>query len=185
MDKTNIKGAILALVAIAIGVLVLALALDGPSGSETATTTTTTTTTTTLPETTTTTAPTPTVRAPSQVTLVIANGTDVDGAAGKLTDTLKGLGYITEQAHNTTEPQNTYNIFYLPGWEEEAKVVARAIGAINDQAVNTLVQPLPINYEFAEVGDSVIVIIIGKDASLINSEPVASPEDVSSNSATS
>lgn len=129
------RGAILVAIAVVIGVLLLRdddsattqvavgsdTAADVDPGSvdegDEADDAETTTTTTTEPP-----------RDPSEVKVLVANGSGVNGAAGGTTDALEALGYVTATPTNAERVPNTI-VYYTTGFEAEAQALAAAIGA--------------------------------------------------------
>lgn len=87
-----------------------------------ATTTSAATTTTTAPTTTTT-----TIRPPADVTVLVLNSTSRNGLASRVSDTLEALGYTTVEPTNYDPALDTSRIWYAPGFESEAEVLAEAI----------------------------------------------------------
>lgn len=88
--------------------------VDGGDGDDADATSTTTTTA----------AP----RPPSEVKVLVANGSDTDGAAGGATDALEALGYVTGTPTNAERVQSTV-VYHTTGFEAEAEALATAIGA--------------------------------------------------------
>lgn len=65
----------------------------------------------------------------ASVTVRVFNGTDVGGAAGKLTNQLGKLGYDIASATNaTTQNISTTVIYFSPGYQSQAVKLATAIG---------------------------------------------------------
>jgi LytR cell envelope-related transcriptional attenuator len=164
------RGLLLIVVAVAIGLLLLRATVDEPDaveaspGDQTETTTTPpdgTDTTgdpgTTLPdggdegaastvpgdgsETPATTALPTDVRDPSAVLVQVVNAkTGVNGAAGRITDSLDALGYLTAEPTNTIDAELADSIIhYEPGYLAEANKLA---GELNF-AIENVVQPMP------------------------------------------
>lgn len=152
-----VKGAILVVVAVVIG---LALLRDDSStaaqvsvGADTATTqpggddsSTSSTTTTTLP-----------LRAPSEVKVLVANGSDTNGAAGVQTNALKALGYVTGDPANAARVPATV-VYFTSGYEGEAAALATAIGA-PETAVQAMPTPAPVD----DLQLSNILVVLGPD----------------------
>jgi hypothetical protein len=132
------RGAAVLVVAVVIGILLLNKVDDSPgrqvsAGDEGGNGTEETTTT--VPEPVTTTVP---VRMPREVKVLSANGTKVNGAAGRIRDTLKAAGYNVLSPIETKQPVETSVVFFTPGFDREAQVVAQAL-----KLPPTSVQPLP------------------------------------------
>lgn len=104
--------------------------------------------------TTTTTAP---LRDPSQVTVLVANGTSIKGAAKAITDQLKAANYKTLTAVNTRQPVNTSMVYFRPGYEAEARAVAELL------KVPPQVAPMPDPIPVANLGDALVLIVMAAD----------------------
>jgi LytR cell envelope-related transcriptional attenuator len=87
-----------------------------------------TTTSTTVQSTTTTSAPTTSttvaVRPPSEVRVLVLNSIGVDGLASQVTARLSDLGYNTLPPDNYTPLLERTRVWYVPGFEAEAFVLA-------------------------------------------------------------
>jgi hypothetical protein len=154
-----VKGAILVVVAVLIGFALLqdddngsaevaVGAAENPvDGDETDGDTTSSTTSTTA-------AP----RAPAEVKVLVANGSDVDGAAGAQTDALEALGYVTADPTNTPEKVTATLIYFTVGYEAEAEALAEALGVDP-----TTVEPLPTPAPVGDLQLSNLLVIVGPD----------------------
>jgi hypothetical protein len=100
----------------------------------------------------------------------VANGSKVSGSAGQLTTELQGRGYIVQPAVNASEitPKQTATVvYYLPGSEGQAALVAAELGG-----VATAIMPAPIPTEGGKLGEASILILLGTD---VAGKPLASP----------
>ena len=80
-----------------------------------------------------------TSRARGEIRVLVANGTDVSGQAGRLTDVLRNQGYNTRSAVNGDAPAvGTSLIYYRPGFAAEAELVRQ------DLNTQTVVAPMPV-----------------------------------------
>ena len=94
----------------------------------------------------------------------------VSGSAGQLTTELQGRGYIVQPAVNTSEttPKQTATVvYYLPGSESQAALVAAELGG-----VATAIMPAPIPTEGGKLGEASVLILLGTD---VAGKPLASP----------
>ncbi len=159
-----IRGVLLVLVAVVIGILLLQSSSDDDSadaqvetepGDSVPTTTTAADTAATPAATSTSQATTATIAPPdpttsttaalvqgftprpaSEVTVQVANSTQVGGAAGRLTDRLKALNYVTGAPTNMSgTPLDTTRVFYQSGSLLEAQQVAEVLGLDRDEDV--------------------------------------------------
>lgn len=107
---------------------------------------------TTVPPTTTTTIP------PSSVTVLVANGTQVNGLAGRTTTTLKADGWGTLAAVNATAQVTKSMVYYVAGFEQPAAAVAAALGLASG-----IVAPYTAGVPVATVGSAKVVVVAGPD----------------------
>lgn len=105
----------------------------------------------------TTTAPTPPTtlpaRAPAEVKVIVANASDVRGAAGG------GRTALVNAKYNVLAPANaaavaTSSVFFVPGYDRDAAAVAAAM-----QLPATLVKPMPAPLPFDTKGAHVAVVL--------------------------
>jgi hypothetical protein len=104
---------------------------------------------------------TPTTLPYSAFKIQIANASKVAGSAGQLTTELQARGFIVQPALNSSEitPKlNSTVVYFLPGSEEAAAVVASALGG-----VATATMPTPIPTETGGLGEATILILLGTD----------------------
>lgn len=137
------------------------VATDPAAETTTADTTTTSTTlpeltTTTADTTTTTTLPEPQVRPTTEVTVLVANGTAVPGAAGRLTDEL------AEQGHPTLTPTSTSafevsEVWFVDDFGPEAADLAERLGVFPEN-----VRLMPDDPGFT-VGQANVIVIVGPE----------------------
>jgi hypothetical protein len=133
------RGALLIGAAVLIGVLLLNANDDDPfsagaNGAEDATTTTTTTA-----------APAPVEPRPAaEVEVLVANGSDIKGAAGGFSARLAELGYNVLPATDTSvKPAPAAVIYYAVGFEVEARAIAAQVG-LEEGAVQPMPDPPPV-----------------------------------------
>lgn len=77
-------------------------------------------------------------RPPGEVKVLSANGTKVNGAAGKVRDALKALGYNVLSPIETKTPVQASVVYFAQGFDREAQSVAQAL-----KLQPTALQPLP------------------------------------------
>lgn len=137
---------------------------DGTDGNPTdpattdPTTTESTSTTTTVPPTTTTTLAIVTDGA----IVKVANAAGVPGAAGRFTQILQGLGYPVENPTDAAGYEirlDVSKVYYKPEAEKAAKRMARLMGV----EAFPMPTPVPILEANAALGDSTIVVMLGRD----------------------
>lgn len=146
------RGLLLTALAVAVGIAVLAsISRIGPTTTAALTRPTTTTT---VPPTTTTTLAT---HPPASVKVLVANGTSVKGAAGRLATKLSSGGYDTLAPTDTLSPVKASAVYYVAGYEGDAQAIAAAAGLSA-----TDVQPMSSSVPVA-VGSAEVVVIVGPD----------------------
>ena len=139
----------------------------GSSSGSTDTTPTTaaTTPTTVVPTTTAPPMPEPT-HAPNEVKVLVANGSGVSGAAGKVTDMLSPLGWAMESPANA-DKTSISGIYYKAGYARDARVVQEHFGEDPNilQQIPTSGLAVPANAE-ERVANADIIIILGSDLAI-------------------
>ena len=122
------------------------------------------------PPSTTTVAPTTTqelfpepTHAPNEVKVLVANGSGVSGAAGKVTDLLSPLGWAMASPANAEKASAT-RIYYRTGYKADAKVIVDHFGEFADILGEMLPggPAVPPNAE-ERVANADIVLILGSD----------------------
>lgn len=180
-----VKGAALIVVAIIIGVLLLLVGFDsgdsittadngsdqGATSTEPGETTTTVATDDPYPivtvettSTTTTTAPV-VVDPPNEVKVAVLNGRGESGLAGRRSDHLKTEGYVTTAANANTSDKESSWVYYIPGYEDEAELVAVALNGSPSVVLEAPPDPLALvaeSYREATT-DYHIYVVLGSD----------------------
>jgi hypothetical protein len=111
------------------------------------------------------------VRTPGDVKVLPANGTTISGAGLATFNRLKQAGYNVLAASNTTTPATTSNVYFNPGFDREARVVAQLLG-LPDSAV----QPMPTPPPVGDTRGSDVIVVVGPDlARQGNPTPATSP----------
>ena len=93
----------------------------------------------------------------NEVRILVANGTDICGAAGRVATTLSAEGYTMLPAVNADAASDVSTIYYVEEYGLDAAVVASLI-----QVDSSRVLPLPATPPTAP-GDSDVLIHIGAD----------------------
>lgn len=151
-------------------------ALTLPTTTTSTTTTTTSTTTTTLPPTTTSTSTTTTSTTTTSTTttttiplvtegavIIVANASNVNGAAQQLTSELAARGFHLADPTNAAgveERLDTSKVYFLPAGADVAASVGRVMGGI---AVSRMPVPVSIAGGPAKLGDATVVVMLGTD----------------------
>lgn len=101
---------------------------------------------------------TPAVRPPAEVTILVANTTDVGGAAATYTQLLgQGSGYQTVEPTNSEESRDTTAVLFVEGFEPEAVQLAESL-ANPPPEVAPLPDPPPVDPAGAQ-----LVVLLGLD----------------------
>ena len=119
-----------------------------------------------------------TVRPPGEVTVIVLNGTTVNGAAGKYSTALQSAGYQMLEAASAATKIPTTQVFFTPGYEAEAAAVALAAGAPATVTPAALPTPPP-----GEVGTANVVVVLGADLASLTPTTVAAAADATTTTA--
>lgn len=104
-------------------------------------------------------------RAPSEVNILVANGTGGRGIAGALADTLIADGYIANAANAPSTAAGV--IYYRQGYADDARAIAGILGAAPD-----ILTPAPGDGTIAVAAEAIsdgrlaqanVVVIVGAD----------------------
>lgn len=98
------------------------------------------------------------VRSPDKVKILVANGTDVRGAAGRVNLELVNLRYNPIAPVDFGKIVKASQVYFQAGFEREAAVLVQALGL--PQAVAL---PLPVPPPLADLHGADILIILGPD----------------------
>jgi len=130
---------------------------ENPDGSLATEDTTTTTTTTLFP-------PTP----PSEVTVLVANGSGIAGGAGTVTDSLIAQGYTAKDPANAI-PTDETGIYFRTGMSQEAREIQELLAPGFADILLQMPEELEVPDSTVErVAESDIVIILGSDGVILS-----------------
>lgn len=153
------RGILLLAVAFLIGIVLLqkvdAPARDDQVSAGSDDTEETTTTTTVEPIVTTTTAA---LRQPKDVRVLTANGTSIKGAGGRIKDKLLAAGYNALAATDTKTPASASAVYFTPGFEREAAVIAQIVG-LAPATVQAMPNPAPV----ADLKAANVLVVVGPE----------------------
>lgn len=97
-------------------------------------------------------------------TLIVANASGINGAAGRMTDALAIAGYSTGEATSSSEGQLATTKVYYDSSDSEAEAVANSVRAsLGGGAIEVLEMTTPAPVESGELGNASIVVAIGND----------------------
>ena len=112
------------------------------------------------------------VRTPAQIKVLPANGTSTGGAGLLIFNRLKQAGYNVLAATNTTSQGSatTSNVYFNPGFDREAAVVAQLLG-LPDSAV----QPMPTPPPVSDTRGADVIVVVGPDLASSAPTPTSPP----------
>ncbi len=99
-----------------------------------------------------------TARPPAEVTVLVMNGTSVNGAAGKYSDAIATAGYQMLEPATSDVKTPTTLVYFAEGFEAEAAQVALAAGAPATVTPAAMPTPPP-----GDIGAANVVVVIGDD----------------------
>jgi hypothetical protein len=103
----------------------------------------------------------PVARPPAQVSAIVLNGSGVAGAAGTYTTALSDRGYQTGEAGNANARVESTEVYFTPGFDQEALVLARSIGST--ATPQPLGSPPP-----GDVGTANVIVVLGPDLASVD-----------------
>ncbi|MGI9624804.1 MAG: LytR C-terminal domain-containing protein [Acidimicrobiales bacterium] len=95
---------------------------------------------------------------PAEVRVLVANGTSVAGAAGRVSDILEARNYGVLTPTNTTEPLDATVVYYVPGYELDARQIAQIIEAPPES-----VAPMPDTPPVDDLNEAHVLVGLGPD----------------------
>lgn len=101
-------------------------------------------------------------RDPSDIGVLVANGTDVSGAAGRLSGELNAANYVTLPPHNAS-PQTGSAFYFRAGYEVDAQCIARLLGE-SEKPLFPMPDPPPGGLTLESLGNAFVLILIGPDS---------------------
>lgn len=101
-------------------------------------------------------------RDPSTIGVKVANGTDVGGAAGRLSGELNAANYVALEPVNAS-PQTGSAFYYRGGYEVDAQCIARLLGE-SEKPLFPMPDPPPGGLTLETLGNAFVLILIGPDS---------------------
>ncbi len=101
-------------------------------------------------------------RDPSTIGVLVANGTDVTGAAGRLSGELNAANYVTLPPVNASA-QTSSAFYYRAGYEVDAQCIATLLG-VGTGPFFPMSDPPPGGITLDTLGNAYILILIGPDS---------------------
>lgn len=93
---------------------------------------------------------------------MVANGTDVSGAAGRLSGELNTANYVTLPPVNAS-PQTGSAFYYRAGYEVGAQCIARLLGE-SEKPLWLMPDPPPGGITLEMLGNAYVLILLGPDS---------------------
>lgn len=103
-------------------------------------------------------ATTTTTTPPSKVPVVVANGSNVTGAAGSISTQLQAAGWQVLPAENATSNVTASVVYYVAGFQPSAAAIAKLLGVPASG-----VQPLTSAAPLGAVGAADVAVVVGPD----------------------
>jgi hypothetical protein len=94
---------------------------------------------------------------PSKVTILVANGSTVKGAAGKVAQSLATSNFVLKPSTNTKTPSSSSVVYFAAGYEADAKAVARLL------TPQPAVQAMPATLPVADLAGANVLVIVAAD----------------------
>ena len=101
-------------------------------------------------------------RDPSEISVLVANGTDVSGAAGRLSGELNAANYVTLAPVNASA-QTGSAFYYRAGYEVDAQCIARLLGE-SEKPLWPMPDPPPGGITLDTLGNAYVLVLIGPDS---------------------
>jgi hypothetical protein len=148
----SVRGAALVAAAIVLGLILIRSGIDtdealSAGGGAPGRTTTTDATTSTLA-----------ARPAGEVLVLVANGSGVNGAAGRLTTTIQEAGYQTATETNAARVPTT-TVYFTEGYEREAAALAETLSPDAAPATAAVPSPAPVT----DLAGAHVLVVLGPD----------------------
>ena len=103
---------------------------------------------------------------PAKVSVLVANGSNVSGAAGTTSTQLQAGGWTLLPPVNASSNVTASVVYYVAGYQPSAVVIAKSLGL-----GTTAVQPLTSSAPVGKVGTANVVVVVGPDVASRGSSP--------------
>jgi hypothetical protein len=94
---------------------------------------------------------------PSEVTVLVVNGSRVSGAAGRIATSLGAAGYLLKPSGNTPNPAVASNVYYKPGYEADARAIAGRLTPAPG------VLPMPTPAPVKDLAGANVLVVVAAD----------------------
>lgn len=102
------------------------------------------------------------LRAPAEVKVIVANGTRVQGLAGKVSDKLGAVGFIMAVPTDVTAKPKPTQVVYVVGYENEARDIANRLN-IDPSKVTQLGTASPV----ADAAGAQVIVVVGAELATV------------------
>ena len=102
-------------------------------------------------------------RDPSTIGVLVANGTDVERAAARLSGELNAANYVPLKPVNTAIPQTGSAFYYRAGYQVDAQCIARLLGE-SEKPLWPMPDPPPGGITLDTLGNAYVLVLIGPDS---------------------
>jgi hypothetical protein len=102
---------------------------------------------------------TPTTRPPADVSVLVANGSGVSGAAAAISERLQPNGYVMLDPTNGSDTSTTL-VYYVEGYQADAEAIATSLGV---DVTNVAPMPEPLPGDIVGVADAKVLVHLGPD----------------------
>ena len=106
---------------------------------------------------------------PSQVPVLVANGSGKPGAAAAISTQLKAAGWDTLPAVNASADVPTSHVYYAPGFQPEATNIATTL-----HLTSSVVAPYSTAVPISSIGTAEVVVVAGPDLTGAATAPTTS-----------
>ncbi|MDQ3145488.1 MAG: LytR C-terminal domain-containing protein [Actinomycetota bacterium] len=96
---------------------------------------------------------------PGSVSVLVANGSSVPGAAGRLSATIEEGGYSIAPPADTPEDVDASVVYFVEGFEEAATAIAASLSPA--PSVAALPDPPPVSA--GDLGDAEVVVVVAAE----------------------
>jgi hypothetical protein len=97
-------------------------------------------------------------------TVVVANASRVDGAAGRLSERLTDAGFTLGEPTDSAEgPLETTKVYYNASVPEAQPVAQSVVAALGGGAITLEPLPTPAPTESGDIGDATVLVAMGND----------------------
>jgi hypothetical protein len=94
---------------------------------------------------------------PSQVTILVANGSGKAGAAARIAQTLAASNFVLKPSTNTKTMADASIVYYAAGYEADAKAIAQML------TPQPAAQAMPATLPVADLAGAHILVIVAAD----------------------